>query len=148
MILREGDFIKLVKPIPMFDYVGIVFSIIKLTTDGAITAENPKLGLCLMNYNAFALFFEKCEAPEAEEKVSLKRTWSDWAERFHPQLGHILFRENGKRLTVRRKNGNIQAHATCHPGDAFDASKGFMLAAARLRVKEMQMIVAEIKASM
>jgi len=148
MILREGDSIKLVKPIPMFNFIGSIFTITKLTTEGSITMENPKLGLCIMNYNAFALFFEKCEAAEVKEKTPPKRVWSSWAERFHPQLGHLMFRENGKRLTVKRRSGSIQAHATCHSSDTFDIGKGFTLAAARLQVKEMQKAVADIKAGM
>ena len=147
MLLRESDVIKCVRPIPGVDSVGMVLQVVKLTNDGVIVVENST-GIGVMDYNSFVLFFEKIEAPPCTEAKVQKRQWSDWVRYLHPQLGYLMFRENGRRLEIKRPNGGIKAHACCHPKDTFDEDKGIELAAARLRVKELQRAVAEIKAAM
>lgn len=161
MLLREGDAIKLVKPLPGFDHVGKIFKITKLKTDGSITFEHPGMGVGFMSYNEFAMHFEKWEVSAEEldfiqERLELpvsKRKWSDWttlkdvthtfwigSSSTDLVFNNLQYRHNGKRLTMRLSWGGVkfQVSTSCHPDDKFDVERGLQLALAKVIVKVAQ----------
>ena len=145
MLLREGDLIRLVNPMPQFHFQERLFRVIGISPDGAITIENPNIGRGIMDYDAFARYFEK---HDEDPPAPPKRTWSDWKDGGEFGYDHFLYKENGKRLVVKFIFGGTKASASCHPLDTFDAAKGIKLAVARHRAKAMAREVAAIKASM
>ena len=139
MLLREGDLIKLAKPMRQFDHQGTLFKIISLSTNGIMTIENPTLGGGVMDYSAFAQFFEKWDSPEItdDDLEPPKRAWSDWklGDDIDSSYSSFMFKENGKRLVAKYIYGGVQASASCHPNDTFDLAKGMRLAVARVKAK-------------
>ena len=150
MLLRVGDVIKQAKPMPQFDFQGMLFTVINLSTEGVITIENPTLGRGVMDYSAFAQFFEIWVMQDNIEETDEppKRTWSEWQDADDYGYDMYQFKENGKRLVVRNVFGGMTASASCHPSDTFDIAKGLKLAVARVIAKAMAREVAAIKASM
>lgn len=78
-----------------------------------------------------------------KEKEPIKRTWTKWEFYyldFYDTNGHYiilesLFRDNGKYVQMKLRDGSLKASATCRNNDKFSLKKGLKLAEKRLIVK-------------
>ena len=136
-MITEGNKIQLVKPMGMFDNVGEVCEVIKITEDGIISFKfGNGLHLGCMSYNEFEKYFKIAD----EETVLTKRgEWSEWKRYVFNILNvpNCFYRSNNKNIQVKTyiDNKAVRARALCHKNDKFDFEKGLKLAIARLKIK-------------
>ena len=147
----KGDKIRLVKPMGIFTNVGEVCEVTDIRQDGSIWFRfggvNPGFGC--MSYDEYKKYFEPVDECQ-------KITWSKWKRYSYGvdlsyqvkcdddyldgdifDSGEIWYRDNGKRVQVRKIiDGKIfKASATCCKKDSFEKSIGMRLALRRLLPK-------------
>lgn len=136
-----GSKIELVQPMGVFDNVGEVCDVIKVTEDGVISfkfGNGRHLGC--MSFNEYEKYFKPYEAP-----VPVKREWSCWnpltIEYTNLDCENVEvnteFRDNGVRLPIRTvdEDVNVKARSSCHKADKYDREKGLKIAIPRLILK-------------
>ncbi len=144
----KGDKIRLKAKMGVFDNIGEICEVTDIKDDGSICFKfgNGKHLGC-MSLDEYEKYFELVE----EEKEPVKRVWSKWkscfldfydADGYYIDL-YALFRDNGKRVQVKLKDGSIKASATCRNDDEFSLAKGLDLAEKRLIVKYLAREVKE-----
>lgn len=144
----KGDKIRLKAKMGVFDNIGEVCEVIDIKDDGSICFKfgNGKHLGC-MSLGEYEKYFELVE----EEKEPVKGVWSKWkpyflffynADGYNIDLD-VLFRDNGKRVQVKLRDGSLKASATCRNDDEFLFKKGLGLAEKRLIVKYLAREVEE-----
>ena len=139
----KGDKIRLKAKMGVFDNIGEVCEVTDIKDDGSICfkfGNGRHLGC--MSLDEYEKYFELV----VEEKEPAKRVWSKWKpcslDGYYIDL-YALFRDNGKRVQVKLKDGSIKASATCRNDDEFSLAKGLDLSERRLVAKYIRREVEE-----
>lgn len=146
-MITKGTKIKLVKRAGLFNKVGEVCEVIKVT-ENLVIFFKCSMGIAAISYDEFERCFTLCE--EEHEKVKKVRTWSEWKyEDFvyvNLDLDEFIvpmkFRTNGKvvdlRTNYKNNEKNIKVKASCNKYDQFDYDKGVEIADARMFIKLLE----------
>lgn len=115
-MLKEGNKIKMVKPIGPYNMKGCIFEVIGFNEDKTINIAS-NMGFGVMSQAEFDKYFER------------SRDWTPWSN-----TGQYEIRTDGEKYVELRKDG-IRTHASCCPTDKFDFLIGATLCLERLKTK-------------
>ena len=143
----KGDKIRLKAKMGVFDNIGEICEVTDISDDGSICfkfGNGRHLGC--MSFDEYKKYFEL-----VEEKEPIKRVWSEWKPYvtiFYNLTGEyieeeIYYRENGKCVQVKLKDGSLKSSASCCKKDEFNFWKGRELAERRLIIKYLAREVKE-----
>lgn len=115
-MLKVGDKIKMVKPIPNFDMVGTEFEV--TTIEDNVIQIKSNFGIGVMSDDEFPKYFTKV------------KTWTDWIN-----IGQDLSYKTDGEKYVKVKLDGYKTKSSCHPCDEFNLNTGIWLCVNKIKQK-------------
>ena len=153
-MIAKGSRIKLVRPMGMFDKVGVICEVVKVNEDAVITFK-CSFGMGCMSYDELDKYFV-VEGFNNTKPKKYKRKWSNWEYNtyiYYDFSGNshtvpVKYRNNGKTVQLRTnwKNvtedkPNLRVKASCNKNDDFNFNTGLDIADYRMQIKYLQRLL-------